>query len=208
MASGALLKSEVIIRDLVKPFGLSVELLSGEQTDTGKPVEVFRLEPAEKVGDAIRRLLRMRSLLCMSQPGKKSNSLAITRTQQTRIGTALVRGKNILSASCTSDDSNRHSEYIVTGQGSFNDMGDIPGLVSAEGRARDPGVKRYRPLIIEAEEQDTGPSFQEIAEHTARVRAAQANVYQVTVDGWKHADGLWLPNTLVSYQDDYMGIKG
>lgn len=195
---------ETIVADLIRPFGLSISV----EADTGKPVEVFRLAAGERVADAIRRVLRLRGLLCMSQPGKETTGLVLTRTQKQRVATALVRGQNIISASCQSSDSQRHSEYIVVGQGSLNDMGDIPGLISAEGRASDAGVKRYRPLIIEEEEQDTGPSFKDIAEHTARVRAAQSNTYQVAVEGWKHDAGLWLPNTLVSYQDDYMGIKG
>ena len=144
----------------------------------------------------------------MSQPEIEDTGLVITRTRTQRINTALVRGKNVISASCQSDDSNRFSEYIVIGQGDFNAMGNMPALLNAEGRAKDPGVKRYRPLVIEAQEPDTGPGFQAIAEHTARVRAAQAEVYSVTVDGWRHSGGLWLPNTLVSYQDRYMGING
>lgn len=82
------------------------------------------------------------------------------------------------------------------------------GGVENHGHARDPEITRYRPTVAQMRSQESERGAQEQAEWMARVARARGvnNAYEVA--GWRAAGGgLWLPNTITTLTDRYLGIR-
>lgn len=181
---------EQITTELAKPFGVSVSA----QVDTGKPLTSFALQEGETVFDAMARAARIRGLLLVTD-GR--GGLVITRAGTERIATPLVLGSNLLKASVKVDMRDRHSEYLLKGQAPGSDFFNAAAAAHVFARAKDPGVGRYRPLIITADSPDIAATLAQRASWEANVRMAKSLAVEVTVQGWRHADGLWMTNRLV-----------
>ena len=73
----------------------------------------------------------------------------------------------------------------------------------------DDRVPRYRPLIIHAENEDTGKELQARVDWERNNRAGRARRVTYTVFGWTDDDGKqWAPNTLVRVKDPWFRIDG
>jgi len=194
---------EQIAADLVKPFGVSVIARAG----TGKAFENFRVQEGETVYEALRRLGRARGVLPMSDG---LGNLVLTRSAQAaRVADKLSRGPkgNILAAEGEYDHRERFSEYLVKGQSAGADWKTPADTGQGTGRAEDKAVRRFRPLVVIAEEQGDGPTFTDRAKWEASVRAGRARRATVTVQGFRDRSGeLWRPNTLVPVSDDWLAI--
>lgn len=192
---------ERIARDLLKPFGMPVRV-----SDAGRLFERFAIEPGESVYEALERAARLRQLLVTSdgrggivigKPGQGPNLGALDR-------------RSVLSASADFSDANRASEIIVraTREGDIDDV-DPEDLAYVVGRARDPGIKRYRPRIVIAEQAVPGITLDDRAEWEVRVRAGRGRKFDVVVDSWSNAAGQkWVPNGTLDYSDDWLGADG
>ncbi|GCL64309.1 phage baseplate assembly protein [Pseudaquabacterium pictum] len=185
------LRIEQIATELAAPFGVAVRA----DVDTGKPLPSFALQEGETAFEAIERAARIRALLLVSD-GR--GGLLITRAGTQRVPTPLVLGENILQARVGLDMRDRFSSYIVKGQAPGNDFFSGPSASQIKALASDTGVKRYRPLIITNDAPDLAATLTQRAEWEANVRAARSLDVELTVQGWRHAGGLWRPNTLVS----------
>lgn len=196
-------KMEEIASDLINPFSIGLLTL----TDTGPRFPKFAVEPGEPVFDALDRMSRICGVLMMSNG---IGDLVITRRGIERVGTALVLGKNILSARVALSMMERYSEYTVLGDrnggGSVGDTLFPEDLSQPKGQAKDGDVKRYRPLVILGENQGDAANFQTRAQWDLSVRRARASRATVTVQGWRHADDLWRPNKLVRVIDATLGL--
>lgn len=175
-------KLEQIAAELVKPFGITVET-SG---DTGAPFRRFALQQGETVFAAIERMCRYRGVVAWSSG---DGVLRIGNPDQgTTIG-RLAEGVNVISASGTSDVSERFSDYVVKGQASGSDERSGAAVAQVKGEARDAGITRYRPLLIIGEEQADQASLKKRAGWEASVRAGRGQTAQITVPGWLNAAG-------------------
>lgn len=213
---------EEIARILCAPFGIRVVA----ETDTGKPFPIFKLQPGDTAFAAIERMCRQRAVLSTSDG---HGGLLITAPGKAgHVELVLEEGVNILEISGEFDDSDRFAEYVIKGQqsGVSAAKGGTPkgmegveiigggeasksadtakrAAAPASGRATDPGVTRYRPLVMISEGEAAGPSPQTRAEWEASVRAARATQVTVKVQGLRVGqpgeDGgqLWLPNYTV-----------
>jgi prophage tail gpP-like protein len=181
---------ERIAQDLAEPFGVKVRV----EVDTGRPLASFALQEGESVFEAIERAARMRALLLMSDG---TGALVITRAGLRRVATPLVMGSNILSGRAALDMRDRFSLYVAKGQAPGSDTYSGAQVAQIAARATDPGVHRYRPLVLTGEAPDLGASLRQRVEWEANVRAASAMEVEVTVNGWRHEAGLWEPNTIV-----------
>jgi len=193
------LKLERIAQELCAPFGIEVKA----EVDTGKAFPTFALQEGESVFEAIDRLSRIRALL-LATDGE--GNLVITRPGLRRVATALVLGENILEASATLDMRDRFSEYVFKGQAAGTDFFNAKQAAQIRASAKDPGVKRYRPLVVVSESQDVAASLKERALWEANVRAARSTDISVTVQGWEHADGLWEVNSIVPMRDAWLRV--
>jgi prophage tail gpP-like protein len=200
---------EKIIADLCSPFGIAVKVV----TDTGVPFVEFSVWHSETAFEAIDRACRMRGVLPVSDG---QGRLQLTRAGKERIATPLVKGQNIERASGQFSHKDRHSRYIVKGQSAS----PATNWQSPEGQPKDhkhhtqvksfvddDAITRYRPLIVVAE-QGSGSTYYDRAVWERNIRIGRGSRVTYTVTGWEHAAGLWLPNRLVTVQDDYQGING
>lgn len=188
-----------IARDLAQPFGIAVRT-SG---DMGAAFPAFAIEPGETVFDCIERAARQRALLLTSDG---LGNLVIGQPGSERMGTALKCGENLLSAQARNDNANRYSSYSVLGQRAGSDQVSGAAAAQVKATAADAGVTRHRPLVIVDEDQGDIAGFQRRAKWEAGVRAARALTYTGAVNGWRHADGLWQPNTLVQVYDPVLRL--
>jgi len=192
-------KLEQIAADLCQPFGIKVLT----QTDTGKAFPNFALQQGETVFEAIERMARIRAVLVTSDG---LGNLVLARASTERISTPLVLGQNLLESSGTLSYRERFSSYTMKGQSAGGDWFNGKAASQVKAEAKDPGVKRYRPLIVVSESQDVAASLKDRVLWEASVRAARSNDITCKVQGWAHADGLWEPNKLVHVRDPWLRL--
>ncbi|WP_432473341.1 phage baseplate assembly protein [Amphritea sp. HPY] len=186
---------------LCKPFGIKAVVESG--VDVGAPLSKHRSDDGS-VHEVIERACRRRGLLLTSSA---EGDLVITTVGSGSISTPLVSGENIKKGSGKFSQHERFSEYRVKGQVDDGGQGwELEQQVQALGVAKDPNVKRYRPLVIDAEEGDTDLSKRAQFEATTRLGRSVQVTY--SVQGWEHDGGLWEPNKLVRVVDYYFDIDG
>lgn len=188
--------------ELAKPFGLSVK----NETDVGDPFKVFKIQPGETSWTALERACRQRGVMVVTD---NTSQLVLTKPgAQGKAATVLEQGLNVLSASANYNYIIRYSDYIVRGQQQGSDSIDPETAAQTEARAKDAGVKRYRPLLVIAEGQADNKSAKNRAEWEATNRAARAASIGVTVPGWRMEDGeLWAVNKLVEVKIPYLQIE-
>lgn len=196
-------KLEQIVKDLCKPFDIKVIC----DIDTGKKIGRFKLNNGESVAEAISRACKYRAVLPTDDA---AGNMVLTRVGEEKALAAIVAGPggNVIEMEGIGNDSERAQEYIVQGQGEVNETGDPHRARGLEYRAKDPGIKRYLPLIVNADESSDTKHLQELADHTARTRAAKSMRYKYTVEGWEANGKPWHPNTLVPVYDPVLGSLG
>ncbi|MEN6330799.1 MAG: phage baseplate assembly protein [Smithella sp.] len=189
-----------IAKDLCSPFGINVQA----DVDVGKKFAKFALQEGETVFEAIERAARQRGVLLLSDG---AGGLLITRAGESRIDAALIKGENIERASGTFSHKERYSQYIIKGQAPGGDVFAEPSHhAQLKAKSEDEMVRRYRPLIIYAEQGD-GSTYKDRATWERNVRAGRSARLQYTVTGWEYKPGkLWLPNRIVPAKDSYIGV--
>ena len=177
-------KLPAIASILCRPFGIKVKA----EVDCGPAFPTVKVQPGEKAFEIIERLCRMRAILPMSDG--KGNLILTQAGKGGNAHSALVEGENILAVKRKRSQKDRYSEYIVKGQQSGISAAALGGgpaveIVSAKGeittraaapasgRAKDPGITRYRPLVLISEGEASGHSPATRALWEATVRAEQ-----------------------------------
>ncbi len=192
---------EEVSRILCRDFGIEVSV---RDISTGAAFKPFKLQPDETAFAAIERMCRMRAVLPMSDG---VGGLVLTRAGSATTGSPIIEGKNLLWAKAHYSQKDRFSQYIVKGQTLDTGQGS-EAAATVKATARDGGVKRYRPLVVLAEDLAEGTSPQERAQWEASVRAGRATRVSVKVQGWRQEDGkLWPLNGLVPVQIPTLGIE-
>lgn len=186
---------ETIATELARPFGVAVTAA----VSTGAPIRKFALQQGETVQAAIERLLRFRGLIAIASA---SGDLIITTPSTAAPVATLALGFNIKSANGRFDHRERFSDYIVKGQAQGDDQRSGKAASQVRGEARDAGVRRYRPLLIVAEDQADTASAGTRAKFEAGVRAGRSKGVEIVVAGWRVAPRgqLWRPNMRVRVQ--------
>lgn len=135
-------KLEEIATELAKPFGITVTA----EASTAPAFKAFALQPGETVFEAIARMAKMRGLLVISDA---DGNLHVVRPKPTGSAIRLEQGKNLKAIVGKHNVSDRFSEYLIKGQAAGDDGQNGKAVSQPKGEAKDPGVKRYRPLIID-----------------------------------------------------------
>jgi prophage tail gpP-like protein len=195
------IRIEQIAAELAKPLGVTVTATAS----TGAPIRKFAIQQGETVQAAIERLLRFRGLIAV--PTASGNLEIITPDAAAPIAT-LELGVNIKAAAGRHDHRERFSDYIVKGQAHGDDERNGKTVAQVKGEAKDAGVRRYRPLLIMAEDQADGGSALTRAKFEAGVRAGRSRGADITVAGWRTATGgpLWRPNARARVKCAPIGI--
>lgn len=190
-----------IARDLAKRFDIQVSSEVGE----GEAFRTEALEPGEPVWDFIEQLARRRAVRFVSLP---DGNLVITRAGTGRIDTPLKLGENILRASGEFSLRERFSDYIVQAQQTGWDGNSGAASAHVTARSKDDGVTRYRPTVVLADGPNTKAEAKRRADWQRNTAWGRGQGLVYTVNGWRHADGLWTPNRLVRVVDPWLGIDG
>lgn len=177
---------------IVRPFGVTVRNLLEEELE---PFVRFARQPGESAWSMIERACRLRGVLVHADG---EGGLLLERPGKELADVALIEGRNVLAWSVRESSRQRFAHYVVRAQSSGADefYGEQAALV--EGTADDPGVERFRPLLVLAEGALAFEGAQDRARWEATVRAARAAVVTCTVRGWRQRPGgrLWRPNLL------------
>ena len=189
------------------PFGIEVKLNVRLGQESLKPLTKISVDPGDTAFEAIERACRMAGLLAFSDG---NGSLILARPGTSRTTTALIEGKNILTAAADFDSSNRYRTYLVLGQHRGSDALNGANAAHIKSYAEDLTVKRAaRTLLIRPESNVTVEQAKKRAQWEAIVRAARGDSVSVTVHGWAQENGtLWPVNALVTLQSPFLGING
>lgn len=190
-----------IVRDMVKDYSIDVVV----QTDLGKPFATWNIEPGETIFENIDKLARHRGVLAMSDG---AGHLLLTKPGTEVVATRLQLGENILAGKLTRDCKKRFSDYTVLGQRQRDDENSAEDASQPKGRARDAWCKRKRYTTGYYEDANaTLDTLTKRAAWQSNVSAAQAQRVIITVQGWSHAAGLWVPNQLVAIDDERLRLS-
>ncbi len=188
-----------VAQELCEPFGIAVTDNVGDET----PFRRLKTEPGETVFELLERAARLRGLLLVSDG---NGAIEITRTGKTRAPTALELGKNILSVAASYSHAGRFSETRVLGQQPGGDFLFGENAAQVLGTANDPRITRHRPTLLVAEDPIDAQAAATRARWQSSVAYGRSMTVQVTVAGWRHAEGLWEPNRRVLVRDDFLGL--
>jgi prophage tail gpP-like protein len=188
-----------IAKDLCAPFNLRVRT----KVDLGNPFPFFSIQDGETVFQAIDRGARMKGVLVLTDG---EGGLYFDRTGTVKLRTTLQRGVNIVSGSKRNSWKDRFKNYTVKTQARGTDQYSGEAVTSIKRTTEDKGIDRHRPLIIQAENEDSGRELQKRVDWERNVRAGRSVRVSYTVQGWTHEEGLWEPNKLIHVVDDKFRI--
>lgn len=189
-----------IIRDLCAPFNIKVIV----DAPLGDKFPTYSIQEGETVHECIDRACRMRAVMPISD-GK--GNLVITRAKSGAPVAELIQGENILYARGEFTMNERFSQYFIKGQDrGSDDSFDTPEThTQVSATATDDYIKRYRPLIVIAEDKGSHATYKQRAEWERNVRRGRSARATVRVTGWRNVSGaLWHANTLVHFKSSYL----
>lgn len=194
-------KLDAIASNLCEPFGIKVLV----QTDIGEPFKKVTINNSETVFETLSRLAKQRGVLLTTDG---LGNLVITRAGNNRLRAALKEGVNIIAASGTFSNRNRHSVYIAKGQHPGSNDLNLEAANEPVAQVKDTGVTRYRPLIILAEENSTIDSLKKRITWQRNFNYGRGTKGVITVAGWKDGGDVWKFNRLIKVESDSLGING
>lgn len=190
-----------IIKAICAPFNIPVKV----EAPLGPPVESFKINEGDTCLDAIIELCEMRTVKPVSYG---DGALSLTRTGAKTATDILRLGDNVKSGGTPNDNRDRFSDYVVKGQSQGSDKKTSADHLTAEGRATDPIIKRWRPLVIIAGGQGTKQSYKERAQWEATARAGRSRQLSYEVAGWLQQSGRpWPINAEVVVEDAYLDMR-
>jgi len=205
------IKLEDAIKDLLKPYNMVVKVAVD---DTGKVFSEISITPGETVSEVITRLCKYRAVFPLSDG---AGGLILTKAGGKRSGGHITVGGdqgNVITRRGEISHAQRYSEIIVKGGSNGGDGFEgwaetsPEDLSGTEGRAKDPDIKRYRPLIIQSESDGYDLDLEERALWEVRYRRFSGTELTYTVPGWEAAEGeFWKINTLVPVVDPQLFVK-
>jgi prophage tail gpP-like protein len=134
--------------------------------------------------------------------------VVLTRAGAERFDGEIRRGSNVIAMEDVGTDEERHSQYTVYGQSSLGSMDHFDSVRSVQATAKDAEVRRYLPMVINADGNITQADLQTLVDHTVRVRRGRSMGIRYTVEGWTYKGKPWPVNKRVPIFDDVAGLDG
>lgn len=190
-----------LAKKLCAPFGINVV----DNLNDPTLIQVAAGNIGESVFETLEKAARQRGALLYSDG---IGNLVIGKTGTTRLKTALIEGQNIAKATSRFSAKERFSDYRVCSQfGGWQNGLDVNTAVGVVAKAKDTGVKRYRPLDITAELSTDPSGAQKRANWEAVTRRGKSQPITIMVEGHRGIDGqLWLPNNLVQVKAPWLSL--
>ncbi len=195
-----------LAKRLCAPFKIEVV----DKANTTGIFSAFEINKGESVFEALDRACRLKGVYPMTDA---EGRLIFTTGSIADASDELVWGDNIKSFSAPYDYKNRFRTYRVHGQSPLA-PGDFLGSQSggttgAVGKAEDPEIKRYRPIIIAAEGNISSAQAKKRAEFEVSHRKGLSQSITLTVQGWRQHNGdLWQPGLRVYVNVPPAYVKG
>ena len=197
---------QLLLEEIAALLAAPFKVLVAAEVDVQPVFPVFRLEPGETAWEAIERACRLRQ--CLAIPDG-AGGLLITRAGASGAASGLLTGGmrgNVIAFERASDQSDRFSSYTILAQRPGDADGQPTDFAHVTGTASDPGITRYRPLVLPAEDAADQAAAGARAQWEAVIRRARAERARATVAGWTDGAGaLWRPNTKVRHRDPWDG---
>lgn len=190
-----------VARAVCAPFGIGITV----EADVGGPFRYTHVQPGETCYELLDRLARLRGVLVISDG---NGGIILTRAGAQRANTGLTLGTNIMGGAATRSQRDRYSRYRVVGQQRASDNLVDESAAQSVAEVTDPQITRYRPIVIQAEDQADISTCQTRARWERSVRAGQGNTASVDVRGWRDGVRPWQPNTQVLADDEWLGLNG
>lgn len=193
-----------IAADLVAPFP-AVSLLP--VPDPGAPFERFRLQPGERVFDALSRASRLRGLT-PSSDGRGGVRLSVPGAELAPVSIDRRESGQVLGGEISENAAGRFSRVRVIGQtDQVEAWQGSTGGPAQSGEAFDPGVARFRPLVLVESQRGDAGALRRRAEYETTTRAARARPVGYRMAGWTAPGGwLWQPGFRVPVFDPLLGV--
>ncbi len=192
-------KIDTIVSDLIKPFKLTLRV----QSDVGEPLKEFKLEHGETVLAAISRAAKKRGLLVTDNA---EGEVVLCKAGKVKASGAIVRGENVIEMDDIGTDEERGSEYIAYGQSEVAE--DFESARQKKARTQDKELKRYLPVMVQADGKVSTADLQKLTDHQMRVRRGHAYGLTYKVEGWLTLGTAWDANQLIPVYDDIAGLDG
>lgn len=211
---------------IAKPFGISVRA----EVDTGDVFDRYGVDLSETAMSAVEKGARSRKVLVLSDG---VGGLVITRAGASHAPAELRLPGNVLSSSLSESDEEQFSDTIVRGQSEraagkrkngpldstaeplsagsraegdgSNTAIERQGTV-ATGRAKNPDMKRHRPIVHLARSKATEGDAQAEADWRQKTGKALAVELVHVVRGFKANGTLWRVNQMASVADSWQDI--
>jgi len=165
---------QTIAAALAKPFSVKVNLDGPNDKITN-----FKVEPGETAFEAIARLCKLKGLL--AYPGQGGH-LTLAPASSQSLGLTIDE-RDCLSLAVKYSQAERFSDYLVKGQRPTLEAGRDAAAAKRSSQtvdqAQDPGVKRYRPLMVISE--GPGAEARERALWEAGTRAGKGLQVEITL---------------------------
>jgi prophage tail gpP-like protein len=176
-------------------------------------------EGSQTAHETLKEVCKSQGVLLVSD---RNGGLVVTRAGLNGSSyDGLVLGGNLLSLEIADDFTNLFSEISVKGQasGAVQDVNsqnqystaDLQNRVKPNATVLSKNttgkLNRYRPLIIEAEQQSTQTDCLKRAQWEVGNRQSNSRKITAKVQGWRQSNGeLWEINTLTTVQSEYTDI--
>jgi prophage tail gpP-like protein len=130
---------------------------------------------------------------------KTDGSMVLSRVGTDTAASGFTQGLNVQMAAVSFTQDERYSVYVPR----LFSLDDLQNGVGGQPKfpvVKDPGVKRFRPLVVVSEQiNDKGLLVEQMAVWEMNRRVGRSQALQVTVDSWRDAAGkLWEINTFAS----------
>lgn len=194
-------KVSKIIKDICKPFGISVNT-SGLTKDF--ELENFSVNAGDTAFSPIERLCRFSGVIPFEETDGTLKLITVDDISERAAVPLMIggRGVNMIRVNRNRSIRDRRSEITGKALTSGNGKRWSDKNLRVVATATDSGVTRYRPMILLAESKEDKASLQQRINWEAQIRAGRANEYTVEVaDIFQRKDGkpvgIWKVGTLV-----------
>jgi prophage tail gpP-like protein len=186
-----------IAKALCDEHGITCKVLG----KTGKPFPFANVERGEFKSDVIARYCTKRGLI----PYTVGGDLVIANVGTLEAKTVLERGVNVVRWSRSDSEYERYSDYRYVSQVKPAEHYGDPAI-KVYASIKDPGVKRFRPLLVQAESHEV-LDLKNRATLERNQRAGRGEQITVIVNEWTDGGRAWRPNTLVRAVNPRLSIE-